>query len=65
MALLTINLSPYETRRWSSDVQLRRDLRLLADKRARQHGRRFWQITAESGRLLEVGEAQDCRPAEK
>ena len=54
--LTTIQLSEGESLKWSKSADLRSALRTYASKHARRVGRRFWQIKAVGGQLLDVGE---------
>lgn len=57
MAMLTtVTLTEIETLKWSSDAELRATLRTYAARAAARYNRRFWQIAAVDGRVLQVGE---------
>jgi hypothetical protein len=61
MMLLTMSLGASETARWSSDAELREEIKAVAAKRALKAGRRFYQISTDTGRILVVGEASTAQ----
>lgn len=55
-ALLTVSIGASESVEWAGDLAFRTALRRDVARRARERGRRFYEIRDAAGVLLDVGE---------